>query len=80
MLFKNSVLLYKTGLPELQDLVTSHFQICMLDAVVRFREANFHTLPVYGSVTWIDFACDTPTFAYLRIRGSVVRLQLSVIY
>jgi hypothetical protein len=41
----------------------SHFS----PSYLRIREANVRALPVRGAVTRIEFARDTPKFAYFRI-------------
>jgi hypothetical protein len=69
--------------PDLQDLATSRFHICMRDAVFALsciREANVCVIPARSIVTRIEFAHSTPRFANFRIRGSVVRLQRCAIY
>jgi hypothetical protein len=52
-------------------------QLC---AVSRIREAKVREHPFRGAVSRKELARYTPTFAYFRIRGSVVRLQWCAIY
>jgi hypothetical protein len=72
---------HKQGLPDLQDLATSRFQIRMRDAVVResrIREANVrHRL----WFSYLDRICTR--HANVRVllhRGSVVLLQRCAVY